>query len=65
MTVHLVNQEYDEGDIVFQGEVELASADTAEDIATKVLELEHRHYAQVLEGLIRWHMVGTSATTRI
>ena len=53
MTVHLVNQDYDEGDIVFQGEVELAAADKAEDIATKVLELEHRHYAQVLEGLIR------------
>lgn len=53
MTVHLVNQDYDEGDIVFQGEVELAAADTVEDIATKVLELEHRHYAQVLEGLIR------------
>ena len=53
MTVHLVNQDYDEGDIVFQGEVELAAADTAEDIAAKVLELEHRHYAQVLEGLIR------------
>ena len=53
MTVHLVNQDYDEGDIVFQGEVELAAADTAEDIAAKVLELEHRHYAQVLEGVIR------------
>ena len=53
MTVHLVNQDYDEGDIVFQGEVELAAVDTAEDIAAKVLELEHRHYAQVLEGLIR------------
>ena len=53
MTVHMVNQDYDEGDIVFQGEVELAAADTAEDIAAKVLELEHRHYAQVLEGLIR------------
>ena len=53
MTVHIVNQDYDEGDIVFQGEVELAAADTAEDIAAKVLELEHRHYAQVLEGLIR------------
>ena len=53
MTVHLVNQNYDEGDIVFQGEVELAATDTVEDIATKVLELEHRHYAQVLEGLIR------------
>jgi len=53
MTVHLVNQDYDEGDIVFQGEVELAAADTAEDIAAKVLELEHRHYGQVLEGLIR------------
>lgn len=53
MTIHLVNQDYDEGDIVFQGEVDLAPEDTVEEIAAKVLELEHRHYAQVLEGLIR------------
>mgnify|MGYP005693838807 FL=1 len=52
-TIHWVNEAYDEGDIVFQGEVALERTDTPEDIATKVLELEHLHYPVVLEGLIR------------
>lgn len=53
MTIHFVNEHYDEGDIVFQGEVDLAPEDSADDIAAKVLTLEHRHYPKVLEGLIR------------
>ena len=53
MTIHFVNEHYDEGDIVFQGEVDLDPADDPEDIAAKVLALEHRHYQSVLEGLIR------------
>jgi phosphoribosylglycinamide formyltransferase-1 len=53
MTIHFVNEHYDEGDIVFQGEVDLAPEDSADDIAAKVLTLEHRHYPTVLEGLIR------------
>lgn len=53
MTIHHVNGAYDEGDIVFQGEVDLLPSDSPEDIAAKVLTLEHRHYPQVLEGLIR------------
>ena len=53
MTIHLVIEHYDEGDIVFQGEVDLVPEDSADDIAAKVLTLEHRHYPQVLEGLIR------------
>ncbi|MGB1384243.1 MAG: phosphoribosylglycinamide formyltransferase [Flavobacteriales bacterium] len=53
MTIHWVNEAYDEGDILFQGEVDLAPEDGPEDIAAKVLELEHRHYPTVLEGLIR------------
>ena len=53
MTIHHVNGAYDEGDIVFQGAVNLLPSDSPEDIAAKVLTLEHRHYPQVLEGLIR------------
>ena len=53
MTIHFVNEQYDDGDIVFQGEVDLRPEDAPEDIAAKVMELEHRHYPQVLEGLIR------------
>ena len=52
MTVHWVTEDYDEGAIVFQAEVELQPSDTAEEIAAKVLELEHQYYPSVLEGLI-------------
>ena len=53
MTIHWVSPAYDEGDILFQGEVALAEGDSPEDIAGKVLALEHRHYSSILEGLIR------------
>lgn len=53
MTIHFVNEHYDEGDVVFQGQIDLAPEDSADDIAAKVLTLEHRHYPQVVEGLIR------------
>lgn len=53
MTVHLVNEHYDEGDILFQAVCELSEDDTAEDIARKVLVLEHRYYPEVIEQVIR------------
>ena len=53
MTIHWVRPEYDEGDILFQGEVALVESDSPEDIAGKVLALEHRHYPPILEGIIR------------
>ena len=52
MTIHLVNENYDEGAIIFQGRTDIESTDTAEDIASKVLKLEHEYYPIVVEGLI-------------
>lgn len=52
MTVHWVTEAYDEGATVFQAEVELAATDDADQIAQKVLQLEHTYYPSVLEGLI-------------
>lgn len=52
MTIHWVTEAYDEGAVVFQGEVELTADDDAEAIAAKVLQLEHQYYPPVLEGLI-------------
>jgi phosphoribosylglycinamide formyltransferase-1 len=48
-TIHLVNTQYDEGQILFQTEVALDPMDTPDIIAQKVLALEHRHYPQVIE----------------
>lgn len=52
MTIHLVNENYDEGAIIFQGRTDIEPRDTAEDIAAKVLKLEHDYYPKVVEGLV-------------
>lgn len=53
MTIHLVNEHYDEGDIIFQARCPIAPEDEAEDIAKKVLALEHRHFASTIDQFLR------------
>jgi len=52
MTIHYVNANYDEGNIIEQHKVNLLSSDTAEDCARKVLELEHQYFAPCVEKLL-------------
>lgn len=52
MTIHYVNANYDEGNIIEQHKVELLSTDSAEDCARKVLALEHKHFASCIERLL-------------
>ena len=52
MTIHYVNQEYDKGKHVFQATTELNPDDSPEDIAAKVLKLEHKYYPQVIHHLV-------------
>ncbi|MCB0636717.1 MAG: phosphoribosylglycinamide formyltransferase, partial [Lewinella sp.] len=52
ITIHLVNERYDEGDIVFQARCVVTPDDQPEDIAHKVQQLEHRHFAPVVEQLL-------------
>lgn len=53
ITIHYVNEHYDEGDIVFQARCPVRPEDTPEDIARKVQQLEHRHFPLVVEHLVR------------
>lgn len=55
ITIHHVNERYDEGDIIFQATCPVTPSDTPEDVAKKVHELEYRHYPEVIEVLIREH----------
>lgn len=52
ITVHLVNEHYDEGRILFQASVAVLPEDTPETIAEKVQRLEHLHYARACEQYI-------------
>jgi phosphoribosylglycinamide formyltransferase-1 len=49
ITIHLVNEQYDQGTFVFQQKVSIAECKTAEEIAQKVHELEHTHFSTVIE----------------
>ena len=51
ITVHFVNEHYDEGDFVFQERCAVGPEDTPSDIARKVLQLEHRHFPEVIARL--------------
>ncbi|WP_323755722.1 phosphoribosylglycinamide formyltransferase [Roseivirga sp.] len=52
ITIHLVNQHYDEGDILAQFSCNLSVNDSPEEIARKVQVLEHENYAKVIENLV-------------
>jgi phosphoribosylglycinamide formyltransferase 1 len=51
ITIHLVNEEYDKGKILFQAKVPVYEKDTAADLASRVLALEHQHFPTVIQTL--------------
>ena len=52
ITIHLVNEKYDEGKILFQAACPVSTDDSPEDIANKVHALEHQHYPEQIEKWI-------------
>ncbi len=52
ITIHWVNEHYDEGGIIFQANCEVVSGDTPETLADKVHELEHAHFAPTIAKLL-------------
>ena len=52
ITIHYVNEAYDEGAIIFQGKYKINENDSAMDIANKGQVLEHKHFPKVIEELV-------------
>lgn len=48
ITIHLVNPEYDKGEILAQFETTIAPGETAESLALKIHALEHAHLPEVV-----------------
>ncbi len=53
ITIHLVNNQYDEGKILFQARCPVTSNQSPEEIAACVHQLEYEHYARVVERWVR------------
>lgn len=51
ITIHRVNERYDEGEILFQKAIDIAHDDTPESLAKKIHQLEYEHYPRVVEQL--------------
>ena len=53
ITIHYVDEHYDEGGIVFQKKVVVLATDTAEVVAEKIHDLEQRFFPKVISDLLQ------------
>lgn len=52
ITVHYVNERYDEGEVIAQIKCQLNPEDTPETIKKKVQQLEYAHYPKIIEQVL-------------
>jgi phosphoribosylglycinamide formyltransferase-1 len=52
ITIHYVNEHYDEGEFIFQQKVAIEDCKTPEDVANKIHELEHKHFPIIIEKIL-------------
>ncbi len=52
ITIHHVNEKYDDGKIILQVSLPIAPGETPESLAQKIHELEYEHYPKVIEDLL-------------
>ena len=53
ITIHYVNETFDEGEIIYQNKCLVENTDTTEKLAYKVHQLEHLHYPRIIEDLLK------------
>lgn len=51
ITIHYVNEHFDEGETIFQASCTVAPTDTPTSLAAKIHVLEHTHFARVIEEI--------------
>ncbi|MCD4680954.1 MAG: phosphoribosylglycinamide formyltransferase [Bacteroidales bacterium] len=52
ISIHYVNEFYDDGKIVFQSKCKVYPSDSPETLAERIHKLEHKHFAPVIEKLL-------------
>ena len=56
ITIHFVNENYDEGAIIFQKSVKLSQKDTVNDVARKISILEMANFPRIIEEVVTREM---------
>jgi len=52
ITIHYVNEHYDEGAVIFQAKCSINKKDTPNDVAAKIHELEMKHFPEVVQQIL-------------
>lgn len=52
ITIHYVNEQYDDGATIFQARCPVQPGDTPDSLAQRIHALEHAHYPKVIESLL-------------
>lgn len=52
ITIHVIDEEYDKGKIIFQSTCDVRPGDTPEELANRVHKLEYKFFPQVIEQYI-------------
>ena len=52
ISIHYVNEKYDDGAIIFQASCEIEKNETPETLASKIHKLEHEHFPRVIKKII-------------
>ena len=52
ISIHYVNEKYDDGNIIFQAKCEVEPHDTPESLADKIHELEQKYFPGVVKGVL-------------
>jgi phosphoribosylglycinamide formyltransferase 1 len=53
ISIHFVNEKYDEGNIIFQTRCDVLKNDTSETLASRIHELEHKYYPLIIEKVLK------------
>ncbi|MBZ9629600.1 phosphoribosylglycinamide formyltransferase [Salegentibacter sp. LM13S] len=53
ISIHYVDENYDEGEIIFQAKTEISEEDTPETLAEKIHNLEYKYFPEILQQLLQ------------
>jgi phosphoribosylglycinamide formyltransferase-1 len=53
ITIHYVNEKYDDGDIIFQAKCSVNQGDTADLLAEKIHKLEYENYPEIIHKILK------------
>ncbi|SKB50408.1 phosphoribosylglycinamide formyltransferase-1 [Salegentibacter holothuriorum] len=53
ISIHFVNENYDEGEVIFQAKTNISEEDTPETLAAKIHKLEYKHFPEIIQQLLQ------------